>query len=127
MSKISKIRELVVIFCVLILMRGIVSYAADATVLLYADQESASSSSIAVTNDNITVWGSVSSISEFQVHFIVPNGPYNTAFDKTYAPGESFPAIDRSVYYASSTNLNLYGNSKDDPKKGCIASGGIAD
>ncbi|MDE7089550.1 MAG: hypothetical protein K2O54_05475, partial [Prevotella sp.] len=119
------IRELALIICVLVFIKGIVSYAADATVFLYADQKKASSASITVTNDNITVWGSVSSKSEYQVQFIVPDSIYRNAFDKTYAPGTSFSAQDWDMFYASSTNLNLYGNSKDDQKKGCIASGGI--
>lgn len=125
MKKISKIRELVMIICVLALMNGIVSYAADATVALYADQKSASSDSITVTDDNITVWGSVSSGSEYQVQFIVPDSIRRNAFNKTCAPGTSFSPQDWDMLYVTSTNLNLYGNSKDDQKKGCIASGGI--
>lgn len=126
MSKISKIAELAVIICVLALMKGIASYAASATVALHADEKAVSSSTITVTNNDISVWGSVSSVSEHQVQFIVPDGPI-TAFNDTYDPGKSFSPIVRGVFYTSSTNLNLYGNSKDDQKKDCIASGGIAD
>ncbi len=127
MKNISKIRELALIICVLVLMNGIVSYAADASVLLYADQKSASSASITVTNNNITVWGSVSSGSKYDVRFIVPDSIRRIAFDKTYAPGQSFPATDVVLYYVSSTNVTLEANPNGTPKKECIASAGIAD
>ncbi len=127
MKKISKIRELALIICVLVLMKGIVSYAADASVLLYADQKSASSASITVTNYNVTIWGSVSSGSGYGVDFVVPDGPYSYACVENCLIGKTLGPIVRGVYYTTSTNLILYGNSKDDPKKGCIASGGIAD
>lgn len=127
MSKILKIAELAVIICVLALVKGIASYAASATVALHADEKAVSSSAITVTNDDITVWGSVSSASKYSVEFIVPSGPYSTAYRAIYAPGKSFSPIVRQIFGISSTHLNLYGNSKDDQKKDCIASGGIMD
>lgn len=127
MGRTSKVMELAVIICVLAAMKGIACYAASVTVALHADEKAASSSAITVTNDDITVWGSVSSASEYQVQFIVPSGPYNTAFKRSYAPGEAFSPIVRQIFGISSTQLNLYGNSKDDQKKDCIASGGITD
>ncbi len=125
MGKMSKIRELAVIICVMALMHGIVSYASS-TVALYADQKSASSAYVQVTNYDVTVWGNTSSASKYQVEFIVPDGS-TSAFRKRYAPGESFSPIVRGVYYDQSTNLNLYGNTKEEQRKECIASGGIAD
>lgn len=127
MKKISKIRELALIICVLVLMKGIVSYAADASVLLYADQASASSASIIVTDGVCSVWGSVSSGSKHDVRFIVLDSIRRIAFDKTYAPGQSFPATDAVLYYVSSTNVTLEANPNGTPKKECIASAGIAD
>lgn len=126
MKKISKIRELALIICVLVLMTGIVSYAESKTVALHANEKKASSDPISVSNYDISVWGNVSSVSEHPVDFIVPDGSSN-AYRKIYDPGESFSPIVRGVYNVTSTNLILYGNSKDDQKKDCIASGGIAD
>lgn len=127
MGRISKVMELAVIICVLAAMKGIACYAASATVALHADEKAVSSSAITVTNDDITVWGSVSSASEYQVQFKVPDSFRRNAFNKSFAPGTSFSPEDWIVYYVSSTNLNLYGNSEDDQKKDCIASGGIAE
>ncbi len=126
MGKMSKIRELAVIVCVMALMHGIVSYASS-TVALYADQKSASSASLPVTDGYFTVWGSVSSASKYQVEFVVPDGWSRDTFSKSCAPGASFPTTDCFVFRVTSTNLNLYGNSREDQKKECIASGGIAD
>lgn len=56
------------------LMNGIVSFAASATVSLHANESSASSDPITVTNNDITVWGSVSSGSKYSVRFSVPDG-----------------------------------------------------
>lgn len=126
MEKLTKIRELIVIFCVLVLMNGIVSYA-SASVALYADQKSASSSYVSVPDsDKLTVWGSVSSASQYRVQFIVPDSIQRIAYSEYCGIGGTISPVECYVIYISTTNLNLYGNSRDDQKKDCIASGGIA-
>lgn len=127
MSKISKIRELVVIFCVLVLMKGIVSYAASERALLYSDQASVSTKNITVTNCDVSVWGSVSSGSKYEVGFYVPDGVLPPALDKTIAVGGALPSTVVGVYDVTSTGLTLEANPNGTPKKECIASGGIAD
>lgn len=127
MKKISKIRELALIISVLVLMNGIVSYAKSETVVLYADQASATSDSVEVTDGVCSAWGSVSSGSKHDVRFIVPDSIRRNAFDSTYAPGQSFPATEGILYYVSSTYITLKANPNGSPKKECIASAGIAD
>lgn len=125
MEKLTKIRELIVIFCVLVLMNGIVSYA-SASVALYADQKSASSSYVSVPDsDKLTVWGSVSSASQYRVQFMVPDSIQRIAYSEYCGIGGTISPTECYVINVSTTNLNLYGNSKDDQKKDCIASGGI--
>ncbi len=127
MKKISKIRELALIICVLVLMNGIVIYAAGASVSLTAGQKKAESDFITVTNYDVFVWGSVSSASAYGVDFVVTDSLGHSTRVKSCSIGDAFPSTVCGVYYTTSAKLVLYGNSKDDPKKGCIASGGIAD
>lgn len=127
MNTLSKIKELALILCVLLLMNGIASYAASATVALYADQKSASSASFPVPDDDkLTVWGSVSSASKYRVQFVVPDSILRHAFDRYCGTGGTISPEECYAFNVSATNLYLYGNSKDDQKKDCIASGGVS-
>ncbi len=122
-------RIAIIIMCVTIMGLSILANARSASTTLYSNETSKTTAAVGNSGSGFSWWGSVGTTSMYNVTYAVYGGANsnnctNLLGSWAKAPGSSFPASLVSSTY-SVGKLTMYGNTINNPKKDCIAAGGI--
>lgn len=121
----------VVTLCIMLVGLSILVNARSATATLFSDEYSKSTAAVGNSSGGFYWWGSVGTTSMYNVTYAVYGGANssnctNKIGSWAKAPGTSFIPSKAASSHGVGI-LTMYGNTENNQKRDCIASGGIND